>query len=387
MTGLTGCQPAMEARNQRPSGERTGALRLGSLCTGYGGLDLAVMDVLGAELVWCADDDRHVKTILAARFPSAPNLGDITSRDFPRVPPVDVLTAGFPCQDISYAGRGAGIREGTRSGLWFHVAQAVRLLRPGLVFVENVAALRRRGLDVVLGELAQAGYDAEWTSLRASDIGACHRRERVFVLAWPADPGRTRRERPFPSRQRSDRGGHGDQNRVRCAPSKDVGDSPGVGRGFTGAAGRGGLRPAALPTGLHVVPDTVGQRRDQGLAEPTQQSRQPNPVLDDCPTPERQHLDWGVYEPAIRRWQHILGRPAPAPTQPGQDGRPRLSPTFVEWLMGLPAGWVTQVEGVPRTAQLRALGNGVVPQQARNALLDLFRLADTAWPLVEDSAA
>ena len=86
-------------------------LRLGSLCTGYGGLDMAMQQVLDAQLVWVADNDRHVRQLLAERHPDVPNLGDIGTLDWATVKPVDVLTAGFPCQDISYAGRGAGIAD------------------------------------------------------------------------------------------------------------------------------------------------------------------------------------------------------------------------------------------------------------------------------------
>jgi DNA (cytosine-5)-methyltransferase 1 len=83
--------------------------RLGSLCTGYGGLDMAVQKVFGAQLVWVADNDRHVRQLLAVRHPDIPNLGDISTLNWTEVEPVDVLAAGFPCQDISFAGRGAGI--------------------------------------------------------------------------------------------------------------------------------------------------------------------------------------------------------------------------------------------------------------------------------------
>jgi len=119
------------------------------------GLDLAVMEVLGGELVWCAGNDRHVSAILAAWF-AVPNLGDISRIDWASVPAVDVITAGFPCQDISFAGRGAGVTEGTRSSAWNHVMAAVRQIRPGLVVVENVAALAwpGRGMGTVLGDLA-----------------------------------------------------------------------------------------------------------------------------------------------------------------------------------------------------------------------------------------
>lgn len=178
---------------------------IGSLCSGYGGLDIAVMSVLGGRLAWVAENERYAAAVLAARFPGAVNLGDITVIDWSRVPPVDVLTAGFPCQDISYAGTGAGITEGTRSGLWLHIAEGLRQLRPGYAFLENVAALRTRGLGKVLGDLAALGYDTQWTCLRASDAGACHRRDRLFILAVrpgtagrlaaAADPGRRELQR------------------------------------------------------------------------------------------------------------------------------------------------------------------------------------------------
>ncbi len=159
-------------------------VRIGSMCSGYGGLDLAAMTVLGARLAWCAETDPHASKVLAARFPGVPNLGDLTAVNWAAAPPADLVTAGFPCQDISAAGRGAGIREGTRSGLWISIARALGHLRPGYVLVENVAALRSRGLGRVLADLAALGYDTQWTSLRASDTGAPHRRDRLFILAW-----------------------------------------------------------------------------------------------------------------------------------------------------------------------------------------------------------
>ncbi|MCP2323667.1 DNA (cytosine-5)-methyltransferase 1 [Hamadaea flava] len=157
-------------------------LTIGSLCTGYGGLDLAVEQVLDARLVWYADNDPAASRVLTHRYPDLPNLGDITGVDWTKVTPVDVITAGFPCQDISNAGRRAGI-TGSRSSLWNAVAHAIRTLQPALAYVENVAALRSRGLDTVIGDLATIGYDTRWLCLRASDIGAPHHRDRLFLLA------------------------------------------------------------------------------------------------------------------------------------------------------------------------------------------------------------
>ncbi|WP_433229943.1 DNA cytosine methyltransferase [Micromonospora sp. CA-248260] len=166
------------------NGEPTAVPRVGSVCTGYGGLDLAVELVLGGQPAWYAETDRHAATVLAHHWPGIPNLGDIASVDWTQVTPVDILTAGFPCQDISNAGKRAGI-TGEHSNVWNHVATAVRVLRPQLLFVENVAALLRRGLDVVHRDLATIGYDTSWLCLRASDIGAAHQRDRLFLLATP----------------------------------------------------------------------------------------------------------------------------------------------------------------------------------------------------------
>ena len=105
-------------------------LTAGSLCTGYGGLDLAAAAVLGARLAWVAEADPHAAAVLARQWPGVPNLGDITALDWAQVPPVDLVTAGWPCQDISYSGTGAGITEGTRSGLWHCIADGLRHLRP-----------------------------------------------------------------------------------------------------------------------------------------------------------------------------------------------------------------------------------------------------------------
>ncbi len=164
----------------------TSAPRIGSLCTGYGGLDMAVELVLGGQLAWYAETDRHARTVLQHHWPGVPNLGDIRTVDWTRVEPVDILTAGFPCQDISNAGKRAGI-TGIHSSLWTSVADAVRALRPPLVYVENVAALLRRGFGIVHADLAALGYDTSWLCLRASDIGAAHRRDRLFLLATPTN--------------------------------------------------------------------------------------------------------------------------------------------------------------------------------------------------------
>ncbi|BFU47743.1 DNA cytosine methyltransferase [Krasilnikovia sp. MM14-A1004] len=175
------------ARQPHLDTDRSGTeVRIGSLCTGFGGLDLAVELVLGGRLAWYAETDPHANTVLAHHWPDVTNLGDIRTVDWSTVTPVDILTAGFPCQDISNAGKRAGI-TGVHSSVWTAVADAVRALQPAYVFVENVAALLRRGLNQVHADLAALGYDTSWLCLRASDIGAAHRRDRLFLLAVRTD--------------------------------------------------------------------------------------------------------------------------------------------------------------------------------------------------------
>jgi DNA (cytosine-5)-methyltransferase 1 len=184
-------------------------IRTGSLCTGYGGLDLAAHAALGGDLAWAADIDTAAAAIIKCRFPSVPNLGDIKAADWSSVAPVDMLTAGFPCQDVSCAGARAGLREGNRTGVWSSVARAIGELRPPLVLLENVRGLLSAGADgyveqcpwclgdseeehalralgAVLGDLADLGFDAEWTVVSAAEADACHLRKRVFIIAWPA---------------------------------------------------------------------------------------------------------------------------------------------------------------------------------------------------------
>lgn len=136
--------------------------------------------------MWNSEIDPYACAVLKKHWPDVPNLGDITKIDWRTVERPDLICGGFPCQDISQAGKGAGIKEGTRSGLWFEFHKAIRVLRPKYALVENVSALSFRGLLTVLGDFAQTGYNAEWFTLRASDVGAPHRRERLFIVATPA---------------------------------------------------------------------------------------------------------------------------------------------------------------------------------------------------------
>lgn len=160
------------------------------LCAGYGGLAVAVEALTGETTTHVAEVHPAACRVMAERFPDAPNLGDAWKIDWTTlIGKVDILSCGFPCQDISDAGTREGIK-GARSGLWFSVAEAIRVIRPRHVFLENVSGIRNRGQSAVLTSLHQIGYDARWTTLRASDIGAAHHRDRWFAIAAPAEPAR-----------------------------------------------------------------------------------------------------------------------------------------------------------------------------------------------------
>ena len=114
------------------------SLTYGELFAGYGGLGLGVQSVLGGDMAWCAEFDAAPSKILAHHWPDVPNLGDVTKVDWASVPPVDVITGGSPCQDLSHAGKRAGMKAGTRSGLWASMCDAIEIIRPRLVVWENV---------------------------------------------------------------------------------------------------------------------------------------------------------------------------------------------------------------------------------------------------------
>ncbi|UOF81172.1 cytosine specific methyltransferase [Caudoviricetes sp.] len=139
---------------------------------------------MGWTTVWVSEIDPYASAVLKKHFPDAPNLGDITKLDGTKAPPIDMLVGGFPCQDISLAGKGVGI-EGSRSGLWSHYARLIDETQPKYIVAENVSALRSRGLDRVLQDLAALGYDAEWHCVPASHVGAPHRRDRIWIVAYP----------------------------------------------------------------------------------------------------------------------------------------------------------------------------------------------------------
>lgn len=174
-------------------------LKVLDLFSGIGGFSLGLERTGGFETVAFCEIDAFCRRVLAKHWPEVPCYEDVANTDFERVGPVDVVAAGFPCQDLSFAGLGAGL-AGERSGLFWHILRTVRLVgRPKLV-LENVAALLDRGMGAILGALAQIGYDAEWHCIPASAVGAPHGRDRIWIVADPIGDEQPRQEpcvRPF----------------------------------------------------------------------------------------------------------------------------------------------------------------------------------------------
>ena len=393
---------------------------IGSLFTGYGGLDMGVAMALDpdARVAWTSDVEPGPCKLAEVRWPDTPNLGDITKINWDEVEPVDIICGGSPCQDLSLAGKRAGMATDTRSGLWESMAAAIETIRPRLVVWENVLgalsarayspveseptmlgnraaqpALRAAGR--VAGDLATLGYDCRWAVIRASDAGAPHQRARFFLIGhphgqpWdmrrPTTPRQTQGRRPQREPTRPDLGtlmptptasdhkagrhqdgtGHSLTQAVQLLPTPQATyaprSSPGYGPNLHEIA-RDLLPTPSASDAIMGLPRTSGRPPEKSTKLATR----------------LEYTDYGNYAPAIARWEKVTGRAAPPPTTPPRraGGKPRLSARFVEWLMGLPDGHVTGPDlDLSRERQLRMLGNGVVPQQAALAVHTLIHTA------------
>lgn len=167
-------------------------LRVLDLFSGIGGFSLGLQATGGFSTVAFCEPNRHCRVVLARHWPGVARYKDVrflNAEKLKRLAPLHVVCGGFPCQDISGAGRKLGI-EGARSGLWSEFYRLIGELRPFYAIMENVSALLIRGIDRVLGDLAALGYDAEWHCIPASVIGAPHQRDRIWIIAYPFREGR-----------------------------------------------------------------------------------------------------------------------------------------------------------------------------------------------------
>jgi DNA (cytosine-5)-methyltransferase 1 len=284
-------------------------LKIGSLCSGYGGLDMAVEAYFNPETVWMCDNDKYASIVIKERW-NLPNLGDLKAVDWSLVEPIDILTAGYPCQPFSQAGQRKGIED--ERHIFPYIMQAIGILRPRFIILENVRGHLSLGFKEVLKSLAKTGYDAKWRVVRASEAGAPHQRARLFVVAYPSGKGL---QRPW--------------NEINDITTSFIAN--------TNSNSCKELR--RTDRSIYATPSQIinrSNRQERGLGFEITEREVP-PTLD----------------------------------------QNKLNPKFVEYMMGLPEGWVTDLN-ISRSQQLKILGNGVVPQQAYYALQ---LLCDT--PIIE----
>jgi DNA (cytosine-5)-methyltransferase 1 len=279
-------------------------LKIGSLCTGYGGLDMAVEAYFGAETVWTSDVDKYASLAIKERL-EKPNIGDLTQVDWSKLERIDILTAGYPCQPFSQAGQRKGTND--KRHIWPHIAKAISIFRPRIIILENVRGHLSLGFKEVLKDLAQLGYDAKWSIVRASDVGAPHQRARLFIVAYPNRYAREESRRT---------GGNIHESSIEIINGSN--------REINGC----GSEDACNPDHKQLSPD--GKMSKLGRRFDTR------------------------FEMSMRS--------IPDPLENG-----KLNTKFVEYMMGLPEGWVTDLP-ISRAQQFKLLGNGVVPQQAYRAL-------------------
>ena len=284
-------------------------MKIGSLCTGYGGLDMAVEAYFNAEMVWCAENDKYASKVIEERF-NKTNLGDIKQIDWASVEPIDILTAGYPCQPFSHAGQRKG--ENDERHMWPHILKGISILRPKYIILENVRGHLSLGFKEVLSDLAQNGYDARWRIVRASDVGAPHQRARLFIVAYPNGEGL---QRTWNETNDFTNGLTSNTNSDACKESRR--------------------------TDRELRTENRGFQSRKNLGQAGR--------IDRCSSSMEEE------------------------TVPLTLDQGKLNTKFVEYMMGLPGGWITDLD-LSRSQQLKILGNGVVPQQAYHALELLFDL-------------
>jgi DNA (cytosine-5)-methyltransferase 1 len=316
------------------------------LFSGIGGIDLG-LERAGFEVVWFCERDEYCQTVLAKHWPGLPIYDDATKLP-DDLPPVDVITAGFPCQPVSYAGRRKA--QDDDRWLWPYVENIICTLRPRGVLLENVPGLFTAGFDDVIGGLAACGYDAEWDCIPAAAVGAPHRRDRVFIIATPCDVATD-----------SAHGGWDDP----MAYASGTGPHRAIREVVEGQAGRSRNPNLAGPCGrgggaLVANADCVRMERPRA-EQPTTRAFGVGEVVADAAS--ERHAGSGQ-----------CGKRGDAPQAGTREaGVPIASGEREKWPPEPGVGRVA--DGIPaRVDRLRALGNAVVPQVAEYVGHQLARM-------------
>ena len=313
-------------------------IRMLDLFSGIGGFSLAAQRVFGddLEIVGFCEREPFCQKVLQKNFPGVPIHNDITELDGSEFEDIDLLTGGFPCQDISVAGAGRGIIDGERSSLWFEMQRIISRVRPKFAVIENVPALTYRGGVEVIRSLAESGYDAEWQIISAKQIGARHLRKRIWIVAYP-------RHRSWRNLQSRDAGLCGRQQ-----TEKTIGNTTST----QASAGQGISKNDKLIVKESGVIRKINKKgNDFGLTL-SRHVMIEDQMREDFPTPtasmhkgsgptilmktgqdrRKSRLDYAIEQSDSRKSEEVG----------------KLNPNWVEWLMGYPIGqtdlkdWETQ---------------------------------------------
>lgn len=372
---------------------------IASLCAGYGGLERGVAEAIGgANLTWYSEIEPAACRLLEHHHPGVVNVGDLTAATWADCAEVDLLTAGWPCQPWSLNGLGLGVDDPRH--LWPYIGRgqsdesgritkpgAIAVLRPRLFVGENVLGHLSRGFVDVVADLHVLGYDAYWTTWSAADVGAPHPRGRLFVLGVRRDSYRSARPARAALLARHGGGQWLEPHEALFGVRPFTDRLPNAGAqidGYVWAVEQAGQVPFPFP--LLPTPKASDGERGGGPAEAARnspslvaiahllregpRSRSLTGAVKSAPFVVADDADsrWGVYAPAIRRWETTLGRAAPAPTVTTARGNEQLRPAMPEWMMGLPEGHITAVPGLSRAEQIKLAGNGVMPAQCAAAV-------------------
>jgi DNA (cytosine-5)-methyltransferase 1 len=302
-----------------------------------------------AETVWTCEYDKHASKVIDKQI-NKPNYGDIKTTDWATVEPIDILTAGYPCQPFSHAGLRKGADD--ERHLWPYIKEIIRTLRPSYVILENVRGHFKLGFPEVLGDLTSIGYDAKWRIVRASDVGAPHRRERLFIVAYPQ---LTNPNGLGCSLVEHESGAQRDKGQPQFKP-KYVGQQI-----ITNTDCDARTQPRRA--NREIPAESIGLSRGQNERQTGTEFRRSVTTVTDSYGDE-QPRD-GAVSGLGSRFNSRAEMCLQTPADPLVNGK--LNPKFVEYMMGLPEGWVTDCD-ISRAQQLKILGNGVVPQQAYKAL-------------------